>query len=320
VCPATAHVIARFAAGLADDAVTTLWQAAWGRGAPLVVVPAMNTRMWDYPATRRNMEQLERWGVEVLPPAQGPLACGEHGAGRMPEPEEILERIDTLLGTPRKSRGRILVTGGGTREPIDAVRYIGNHSTGGTAAAMSDAFTALGFEVHWLGGEGAVEPRRAARTERFGGYQDLDRALRRLLSAESYDLVVQVAAVADFSVAPGDASTQLGKLESGAEQLLRLRPTAKLLGRLRDYAGDPGLRVVGFKLTVGADSGLVADAVARQFERCAPDLVVHNDLDEIRAGRHRFTVNDRTGPVATCDDAAALAGHIAELLLEENDA
>ena len=156
VCPATSNLLNKFVAGIADEAVTTLWQAAWGRDIPMFVIPAMNTHMWNYPATRQSVARLNEWGVHVLPTAAGDLACGETGEGRMLEPEQILERIDSLVafqGQARVKNGakRILITGGGTREPIDSVRYIGNHSTGRTAAVLADELAGAGHEVTWLG-------------------------------------------------------------------------------------------------------------------------------------------------------------------------
>ncbi len=132
-CPATSNLVNRLAAGIADDAVTTLWQVAHGSGRPMVLVPAMNTSMWEYPATRESITRLKQWGINVFPVASGELACGEKGDGRMLEANEILQLVERLLASDRKATGkRILITAGGTRERIDSVRYIGNMSSGRT--------------------------------------------------------------------------------------------------------------------------------------------------------------------------------------------
>lgn len=296
VCPATSNLINKFAAGIADDAVSTLWQATWGRGIPQFVVPAMNTQMWNYPATRAGAETLRSWGVHVLPTTEGDLACGEHGAGRMLEPADVLRTIDALLSYDRPGRsGRVLVTGGGTREPIDAVRYIGNSSTGRTSASLADAFNALGLDVTWLGARSAVRPKSACRQVEFDSFAELQHELAALLESDDYDLVVHAAAVGDYAVQGvvdqrGRPGADTGKLESGSELNLRLTPNPKLLNRIRQNSRNPDVRVVGFKLTVGADEQRATAAVSRLFAAGGVDLVVQNDLHDIEAGRHRFAV------------------------------
>lgn len=271
-CPATANLIARFANGLADDAVSTLWQACWARRAPQFIVPAMNSHMWDYPATQENLATLKRWGIHVLPTAEGSLACGEHGAGRMLEPDEIRQHIEAVMAfdgsmtrVEKTAARRLLVTGGGTREPIDAVRYIGNHSSGRTAAVLADELTRLGHDVTWLGGAGAIEPTEPVRQERYGSFGELDQQLRRLLGTGHFDGVIHAAAVSDFSVhrVGHEQGAPAGKLASDDALSLSLTPNPKLLNRLRDYAGNPALRVVGFKLTAGADEQQARKAVER---------------------------------------------------------
>ena len=318
VCPASASLLARMASGLADDAVSTLWQATWGRGVPQFVVPAMNTHMWEYPATRDNVERLKRWGVHVLPTASGDLACGETGAGRMLEPEDIRQRIESVL-TFEEGPGRrsVLITGGGTREPIDAVRFIGNRSTGRTAAALADALQARGFAVTWLGGTGAARPRHAGvRQARYETFDDLSRQLERLLGEQRFAAVVQAAAVSDFSVDRAGAlsGAEARKLGSGAAVNLALKPNPKLLKRLRGWSVDRDLCVVGFKLTVNADDAVRDAAVGRLFEGGACDLVVHNDLGDIDERRHPFRVVDASGAGTAVEGADALAALLAEHL------
>lgn len=288
LCPATGNTINKLAAGIGDEAVTTLWQAAWGRGLPQFVVPAMNSHMWDYPATRDSVARLRGWGVHVLPTAEGALACGEQGAGRMLEPEQIMADIDALLAFDRsKPLGRILVTGGGTREPIDRVRYIGNHSSGRTSAILAEVLESLGYAVSWLGASTAIQPRGISACREFDSFGQLDEALQSMLAEQRYDAVIHAAAVSDFTLGDGAVA---GKLASGGNLLLELRPTPKLLGRIKAYSrhGEPCL--VGFKLTVDADEAAVRAAVQRQFDNSPVDYVVHNDFAGIQAGQHRFTV------------------------------
>lgn len=321
VCPASANLLARFATGIADDAVSTLWQATWARGAPAFVAPAMNTHMWDYPATRENVKRLQSWGVHVLPTASGDLACGETGAGRLLEPEDIRARIEGLLEADQVGSGgigrgrRVLVTGGGTREAIDSVRYIGNHSTGRTAAVLAEELAARGFEVTWLGGAGAVVPEGDVHRERYVSFGDLAAKLEELLGTHRFDGVVHAAAVSDFSVARETGGEPAGKLASGEGLTLSLVPNPKLLGQLRDWSCHPDLAVVGFKLTVGADEAGARRAVDRLFANASCDLVVHNDFQDIAPGRHAYDVHDAAGGVRraadTRDLAAVLAGRLA---------
>lgn len=327
VCPATANLINKFAAGIADDAVTTLWQGAWGRGKPMFVVPAMNTRMWNYPATRLSVARLQEWGVHVLPTATGDLACGEQGEGRMLEPPEIQARIERLLdyagrlSVPETPAGkRILITAGGTREPIDDVRYIGNHSTGRTAAALCDSLAAAGHRVTWLGAETAKRPTRATQEEVFVSFADLEQQLRHLLGTQHFDWVVHAAAVSDFSVAeilPGAAAPQAagtGKLSSREDVTLRLARNPKLLDRIRSFSCHPDVGVIGFKLTAGADPVEIQAAVQRLFAQAGTDAVVHNDLAEINAERHGYTLHLPDGRSDTLDDSRELAQAIGNMV------
>lgn len=318
-CPASANLLACFANGLAGDAVTTLWQACWSRGAPQFVVPAMNTHMWDYPATQENLAKLRSWGIHVLPTAEGELACGEHGAGRMLEPEGILQHIESVMAfkeTGKPDGKRLLITGGGTREPIDAVRYIGNHSSGRTAAVLADELSRLGHEVTWLGGTGSIEPSSEVTRAHYSSFQDLDQQLQRLLGAGNFDGVIHAAAISDFSVSqvgdhPGASSEKLG---SGELLNISLEPNPKLLNRLRDYACNPALRVVGFKLTSGADARTAREAVDRLFSNGSSDLVVHNDLSNISADCHTFEIHRPDGHRQAAADHSELAQQLADFL------
>jgi len=319
--PATSNLINKLSAGIADDAVTTLWQAAYGQGKPMVVVPAMNTRMWRYPATQESVGRLRQWGVQVLPVAKGELACGEIGEGRMLEPSEILQAVDTLLTADRKTAVmHILVTAGGTREPIDTVRYIGNLSSGRTASRLADELTAAGHRVTWLGAEDAIEPGLPCQMVRFSSYADLAAQLQTMLAATDFDVVVHAAAVSDFSVAAvltpeGDPlDSGRGKLSSGSDLLLRLKPNPKLLDRLRDWSNNPHVRVIGFKLTDTADLQERLEAVKKQFDASGVDAVVHNDLADISNLGHTFWLHTPSGPPVACADTRALAKTINNFL------
>lgn len=319
--PATSNLLNKLSAGIADDAVTTLWQAAYGQGKPMVIAPAMNTRMWRYPATQESVGRLRQWGVHVLPVAKGELACGEIGEGRMLEPAEIMQAVDMLLNAHRKTAGkRILITAGGTREPIDTVRYIGNLSSGRTAARLADELAAAGHRVTWLGAEDAIEPGSPCEKARFRSYADLDSQLQKLLAAADFDVVIHAAAVSDFSVAAvltpeGDPlDNRQGKLSSGSDLLLRLKPNPKLLNRIRGWSKNPGVRVIGFKLTDTADLQQRLEAVKKQFGESGVDAVVHNDLGDISSDAHPFWLHTLSASPVACADTRALAKTINHFL------
>ncbi len=323
--PATSNLINKLSAGIADDAVTTVWQAAYGQGKPMVIVPAMNTRMWRYPATQESISRLDQWGINVLPVGEGELACGERGEGRMLEPDEILKLVDGLLNIEHRPTGKhILITAGGTRERIDSVRYIGNTSSGRTAARLADALTDAGHELTWLGAQDAMRPSRVKKTVNYYDFADMEAALRNLLATNEYDAVIHAAAVSDFSVASietGDGQClQQGqsKLSSGSDLVLRLKRNPKLLSQLKTWTSNPSMLVVGFKLTDTDDAQLRAASVKRQFECADVDAVVHNDLADINADTHRYHVHLPNRDPAHCENVEVLATTINNLMEKES--
>ncbi|MGH8034577.1 MAG: bifunctional phosphopantothenoylcysteine decarboxylase/phosphopantothenate--cysteine ligase CoaBC, partial [Lysobacterales bacterium] len=324
--PATSNLINKLAAGIADDAVTSLWQAAYGQGKPMFIAPAMNTHMWLYPATQDSVRRLQSWGIRVLPTGTGDLACGEYGEGRMLEPEAILEHVRPALLRSTPAAGmRILITAGGTREPIDSVRYIGNLSTGRTAAALAETLSQKGHQVTWLGADQAVRPQKADRMETYITYADLSASLERLLQSQRFDLVIHAAAVSDFSVdrieSQGKSTTVVKeklpmtklsstKLPSNVALTLHLKPNPKLLDKLRTWSINPDIRVIGFKLTDTADQQQQLQAIARLFEAAGVHAVVHNDLHEMREGQHPFWLHTSGRDSLPAADPVELASRI----------
>ena len=178
----------------------------------------------------------------------------------------------------------ILITAGATREPIDAVRFLSNVSTGRTGALLADALAAHGHTVTLLHGEAAVRPSRVSDTETFSSTDSLQAALRRRLGTGTYDAVIHCAAVSDYR----PDTTHEGKMSSYAAELtIRLVPTPKLLPELKSYAAPRPLKVIGFKLTAGADAPARAAAVAKLFAAGTVDAVIHNDLDDLATGDAR---------------------------------
>ena len=320
VAPATSNLINKLSAGIADDAVSTVWQAAYGHSKPMLIVPAMNTRMWRYPATQDSVKRLKQWGIDVLPVGKGELACGEQGEGRMLEPFEILNAVEYLITVDHQTTGkRILITAGGTRERIDSVRYIGNMSSGRTASRLADELASEGHEITWLGAENAIRPELVRNQLGYYSFFDLEARLRSLLAKEHFDVVIHAAAVSDFSVASlesGDGSEvkQQGKLSSDSDLLLRLKRNPKLLGQLKDWSSNPLLKVIGFKLTDSEDPEQRMAAVKKQFDQTNVDAVVHNDLSEIGEKAHSFNLYASSQAAVYCADSKILASSLNKLM------
>ena len=266
VCPATADLLARMAAGLADDLATTLLLAT---DKPVLAVPAMNVRMWQHAATVRNVAQLRADGVTVIEPDEGEMACGEYGPGRLPEPETIAAAIGrALAGVPGPLAGRhVLVTAGPTPEPIDPVRVLANRSSGKQGFAIAQALAALGARVSLVAGPVALPtPPGVTRIDVETALQ-MQAAVAASLPA---DAAVMVAAVADWRV---DASPSKLKKSSGGPPELRFVENPDLLAELASSPARPRL-LIGF---AAETDDLLAHAHAKRARKGC-DWIVANDV------------------------------------------
>jgi phosphopantothenoylcysteine decarboxylase / phosphopantothenate---cysteine ligase len=271
VAPATAHTLARLAAGLADDLLTSVALAFAG---PVVVAPAMHTEMWQHPATRANLELLERRGVRVVPPAVGPLTSGDVGPGRLAELEDLVAGVAAALTPGRGLAGvRLLVSMGGTREPLDPVRYLGNRSSGRMGAAIVAEALRRGAEVTAVVAAAVVDPPAGARLVRVETAQQLYDAV--LADAPVQDVIVMAAAVADFR--PKRPSEGKLKKEQGVPELV-LEPTPDTLAEL-GRRRRPGQVLVGF----AAETGDHLAGARRKLEAKRLDLVVLNHVEGARS-------------------------------------
>jgi len=291
VAPATAHLVARFAQGTADDFLTALLLA--GR-VPVLLCPAMNDRMYAHPETQANLALLRSRGVEVLGPATGPLAEGEaDGPGRMVEPEEIVAAVTRLLrrGAPWTGR-RVLVTAGPTREAIDPVRVLTNRSSGRMGYALARAAWFRGADVTLVSGPTQLEPPSGVTVVRVQSTAEMAAAVADALPLA--DLLLMAAAPADFR--PAGALDRKAKRGEGALKL-ELEPTADILAGTLDRR-KKGAVVVGFALETGdAVAGAQAKLKSKQL-----DLIVANDATEPGAGpevaTNRVTLVSRAGAEA----------------------
>jgi phosphopantothenoylcysteine decarboxylase/phosphopantothenate--cysteine ligase len=267
VAPLTANTLARMAHGLADDVLT---EAVLAHTGPVLVAPAMNTRMWLHPATQENVATLRARGVELVGPAEGELAEGEEGVGRMVEPEEIFARIDTLLSaSDGPLRGKtVLVSAGGTREPIDSVRYVGNRSSGRMGVALAEEARARGAEVTLLAANLAVPAPAGVAVVETSTAADLE---REALERADADIVVMAAAVSDYRPA---APSGTKRSKDGSPWEVQLEPTADVLAAI-GAGRRPGQVIVGF----AADEGEAGLERAREKRRAKnADLFVFNDV------------------------------------------
>ena len=267
VAPASANMLAKMAAGLADDLASTVLLAT---DKPVLVAPAMNIRMWDHPATAANMAALRARGVHVVGPDSGAMACNEHGMGRLAEPPAILAAIHALLHPSTPLAGRhALVTSGPTHEPIDPVRYIANRSSGRQGHAIAAALAALGARVTLVSGPVSVPDPAGVHVQRVETATEMLAACTAALPA---DIAVCAAAVADWRV----AEVSVGKIKKspGPAPSLTLVPNPDILAILSAAGPARPRLVVGF---AAETSDVLAHAAAKRTRKGC-DWIVANDV------------------------------------------
>ena len=308
VAPATANVVAKMAAGIADDALTTTICSCVARK-PILIAPAMNDKMWENPATQHAVETIRSWqNVRVIEPAEGPLACGVVGKGRMPEAEELQEALEYVLTPPTLTGQRILITAGGTQEPIDPVRFISNYSTGKMGVALAQVCARRGAEVTMVCGSMSVTPRNP-----FGAIHRID----ALSAQEMYEACIAqwprmnsailCAAVADFTpcekaenkIKKGDRSLVIGdrllvnggkpssaeatppvnREDAPGEWSLSLKETADIAKAL-GQSKRPDQKLIGFALETQHE----IENALHKMERKNLDAIVLNSLRDKGAG------------------------------------
>jgi phosphopantothenoylcysteine decarboxylase/phosphopantothenate--cysteine ligase len=269
VAPATADTIAKFAQGIANDFLSTLYLATT---APVIVAPAMNVNMWEHPATQANLDILRSRGVTVVEPGSGYLACGMVGAGRLAEPEEIVAATLDRLGVAQDLAGEtVLVTAGPTHEPIDPVRYIGNRSSGKMGYALAEAALRRGAKVFLVSGPTALQPPSAAETIFVETAQQMRTAV--LDRWERASVIIMAAAVADYHVK--NASPEKIKRTGAID--LRLEPNADILaylGSLRQASGKRSPVLIGF----AAETENLLENARAKLTKKRVDAIVLNDV------------------------------------------
>lgn len=309
LCPASAGRLSELYSGSANDLISTLFLAKADLLA--LIFPAMNSSMWEHPFVKRNQEALSKLpNTHVIPPSSGALACGERGVGRLPEPSEILQVIERHLKESKSDRRRVLVTGGGTSEPIDSVRSITNTSSGETACRLADHFQKQGFHVDLLLSKTARFQPNHDVVDSFTAHSDLEEKLKTLLSKNNYTGIVHLAAVSDFA-----PDVQLGKISSDTEKLqLELKPTRKIIRSLREWSKNKETKIIGFKLTVSANEAERENFCVKQIKENQLDAVVSNDLSEISSTEHSGFVFLKDGTQTFFKSKDQLAQNLIEIL------
>lgn len=268
LAPATAHLLGRLALGLADDFLTTTLLAFSG---PVIAAPAMHMEMWSKPAVRENIANLERRGTILVGPVSGPLASGEIGMGRMAEPEAIVRALLAALAPARPLAGRkVLITAGPTYEPLDAVRFLGNRSSGKMGFALAAEAARRGAGVTLVAGPVALPtPAGVARVDVATAGEMESAVHQNLAAAPGIDLVIMAAAVADFR--PVRPAAGKIKKEAGIPRV-ELEPTPDILAGLRERA--PAAVLVGF----AAETSDLAENAEGKLRRKRTDFLVANDV------------------------------------------
>jgi phosphopantothenoylcysteine decarboxylase/phosphopantothenate--cysteine ligase len=270
VAPATADVIGKFAGGLADDFLSTLFLATT---APVVVAPAMNVNMWENAATQENIGKLRARGIRVVEPDSGYLACGMIGAGRLAANETIVRAVLEALGAAQDLAGEtVLITAGPTREPIDPVRFIGNRSSGRMGYALAEAALRRGAKVILISGPTALNPPSAAEIVQVQTAREMRDAV--LANLERSTIIIKAAAVADFTVR--QVANQ--KIKRTGAITLELEPTADIL---KEIAARKGSRmVIGF----AAETQNALENARKKLQSKSLDAIVVNDVSKAGIG------------------------------------
>ncbi len=274
VAPATANTIAKIANGLADDFLTTSILATQ---APILICPSMNVHMYENVAVQENIEKLRSRGFFILEPESGDLACGYHGKGRLAHIFHIKDEITTILENRARLKGKkILITSGGTKEPIDGVRFITNKSSGKMGVAIAEVCFAMGADVLLLRAKDSVIPSKKISEEVFETAEDLEGLVRKYIT--SYDVIFHTAAVSDFIV----GNPQKGKISSDKETVLRLEPAKKIISTIKKL--NPNIKLIGFKAVWGGSEKELVNEGKKKLEESNADAIVANDVSKSDRG------------------------------------
>jgi|TARA_B110000881_G_scaffold62398_1_gene53968 phosphopantothenoylcysteine decarboxylase/phosphopantothenate--cysteine ligase len=313
LAPATATTINSMNSGLGQNLVSSLFLAHdWEK--PYFIAPAMNTKMWSHPATVKSMEQLKKWGLMVLEPEEGALACGDYGSGRMMEPNKIVDIVNKFIN--HKNNLSILITAGGTKEPIDGARCITNISTGRTAASIANVFIKHKWDVTFLSSHDSKLPSGTFKHIRFTNIYDLEEKLNTLISENKFNALIHNAAVSDYVPINVDLNKKINSSED--KIFLEMKRSPKLIDSLLSKSKNRNIQLVAFKLTVNLDDTQKKKKVDQLIAHSNADLVVQNDIsDRFENEQTHFNVYDKNGNISNFQYSTELGEALQEKIVKE---
>lgn len=326
VVPADANTINKFANGIGDNLITSLF-LAHDFDKPYLIAPAMNTKMFNHPATQISLKKLKSWGIEILPTDDGYLACGDEGVGKLLSPELIFNYIIKKLSSLNSNKKKVLITGGGTTEYIDEVRYITNLSTGKTAASIADYLFVKGVDVVYLKSESAVMPRHIMNIVNFNSFHSLKDKLRSFLINNSIDYIIHLAAVSDYSPTSISANKKRlklpldDKLSSDFEKInIELTRNEKLINNIKNWSVNKNIKLVAFKLIANTDKNEKQYELNKIFNNSNADFIVCNSLRNRKKNvQNDFEITNRNGKNIFAKTSSDLAAQIYKLIEGETN-
>jgi phosphopantothenoylcysteine decarboxylase/phosphopantothenate--cysteine ligase len=323
LCPASANTISKMANGIADNLVTSLFLAhSWDK--PYLISPAMNTAMYNHPATQESLNKLKQWGVTILPTDSGYLACGDVGEGKLLEPDIIYDHIvKSLINKSADDQKSILITAGATREFIDGVRFITNVSTGNTAATITDHLSSLGYKITYLHGANTLLPQNKSDNTQFTDFENLKNLLQDLLINNHFDAIIHLAAISDYTVSEllqsdktinSEKETKIG---SGIDELtIKLKPTSKLVDEIKLLSKNKSVVLFAFKFSGSSSLSDSKKEVAKLFKHSNADYVILNHLKDRtkKEVQLNFYVFDKSGLLQNINSATELANVVEQII------
>lgn len=314
VVPADANTISKFANGIADNLVTSLF-LAHDQEKPYLIAPAMNTAMFLHPATKESLKKISQWGIHILPTDKGYLACGDNGEGKLLEPDIIFGHICNHLHRIGSSKQKVLITGGGTIENIDGMRSISNMSSGRTAVKIAEYYFINGADVTLLLSESAIEPKFDLHVSRYNSFQSLKDFLQSELTSKKYDVAIHVAAVSDYSPTSIEVNGEVTKLplekklDSSADLLkIILSKNIKLVNNIKTWSSNSNIKLIAFKLLDDQNDKRKDEELKKLFDNSKADAIVFNALsnrnNEVQQLFEIINENGVNESVETADELA----------------
>jgi phosphopantothenoylcysteine decarboxylase/phosphopantothenate--cysteine ligase len=321
--PADANTINKFSAGIADNLITSMFLAN-DTEKPYLIAPAMNVAMYNHPALQSSLEKLKEWGYIVLPTGEGYLACGDEGKGKLLEPDKIFGYIISNLNQS-KSKKRILITYGGTKEKIDNVRYLTNISTGTTGSEIARCFYLKGYDVTLFKTKEVAMPEFDLKTFEYDDYSSLQLKLKKELNKNDYQAVIHLAAISDYSpdnITVGDNTFGLpsnDKINSENDSItITFKRNTKIINHIKSWSLNKTVKLIGFKFANSSDRGKNDKIIDKLFLRSKADYIVFNTFESrINDKQTYYEVIDESSNSIKASNARELAKVLEQLIREE---